>query len=169
MTAALSFIHKLSRMAAIGSGLLLAGLALLIVISVTGRAINQFGIGPVPGDFELVEHGMTAVVLYAMPWCQIQFGHVSVDVLSRHFPRPVSWGISMLSQTGFIILSFFITRQLYLGMTDKWTWMETSMILQMPVWWGYAAVLPASGLWVLSCCTAAWQVACSLQQKEIVQ
>ncbi len=168
MSYAAHFIDRLTRITALLGGGVLLLLVGMTVLSVIGRAINNFGIGPIAGDFELVEHGMVTVIFWALPWCQMRFGHVSVDVLARHFPKQIGWYIALLSQMGFILLSFLISLQLYYGMLDKIAWLETSMILQMPVWWGYAAALPASLLWVVSCIITAWQVGTRQSQEDML-
>ena len=161
MHRAFHLINTIAQIVALLGGTILIALVALTVISVIGRAINAYGLGPIAGDFELVENGMVCVVFCALPWCQLQFGHVRVDILNRHFPMWLSWGISLVSQCGFILLSFFVTKQLTLGMWDKLSWQETSMILQLPIWWGYAAALPAAMLWVISCIAMSWKVACA--------
>ena len=129
-------------------------LAVLTILSVIGRTINAYGFGPIQGDFELVENGTAFVVFCSLPYCQIRFGHVSVDILSRHFPKMISWLINLISQCAMALIAFIITRQLYFGMMDKYQWGETSFILQLPAWWGYAAAFPASILWVIACLSA---------------
>jgi len=93
-------------------------------------------------------------VFCALPYCQMRYGHVSVDILSRRFPILLSWLIAVLSHSAMSVIAFIITRQLYLGMMDKYQWGETTFILQLPAWWGYAAALPASALWLIASLTA---------------
>ena len=57
-------------------------LVALTIMSVAGRTINAYGLGPIMGDFELVEHGTAFVVFCSLPLCQMRYGHVAVDVLS---------------------------------------------------------------------------------------
>lgn len=147
-------IERLARLTALAGGVVLILLSALTIISVIGRTINAYGFGPIQGDFELVENGTAFVVFCSLPYCQIRFGHVSVDVLSRTFPAWLTWAISASSQIGMMIIALIITRQLYYGMMDKYQWGETSFILQLPAWWGYAACLPASLLWALCCVIA---------------
>lgn len=143
-------IEKLTKLFALFGGVMLMLLAGLTILSVIGRTINAYGFGPIQGDFELVENGTAFVVFCALPYCQMRYGHVSVDILSRHFPALLSWLISVLSHGMMSVISFIITRQLYLGMMDKYQWGETTFILQLPAWWGYAAALPASALWLVA-------------------
>ena len=149
-----AFIERLTIIFALAGGMILIALAILTIVSVTGRTINAFGFGPIQGDFELVENGTAFVVFCTLPYCQYRFGHVSVDILARRFPDWLSRTIAILSQAGMAVIAIIITRQLYFGMMDKFQWGETTFILQLPAWWGYAAVLPASLLWVAACLAA---------------
>lgn len=154
-----SRVETASKAAAIIGGIILIGLAGLTILSVIGRTINAYGFGPIPGDFELVENGTAFVVFCAMPYCQMRFGHVSVDILSRRFDLRLSWAISLASHCAMSVIAMIITIQLYHGMMDKYQWGETSFILQLPAWWGYGTVLPASALWVVACLTATAAIA----------
>ena len=145
-----SIIDWLAKQFAKIGGIILLALAVMTVLSVTGRAINAYGFGPIDGDFELIEHGTAFVVFCSLPYCQMRFGHVSVDVLARFFYYPLSWAIALISHIAMSVMAFIIARQLYYGLMDKYSWGETSFIIQFPVWWGYAASLPASILWVCS-------------------
>ena len=148
------YIEKATRLFALAGGAMLILLALLTIISVIGRTINAYGLGPIQGDFELVENGTVFVVFCCLPYCQIRFGHVSVDILARSFPTWLSYLINVISQVGMMVIALIITRQLYFGMMDKYQWGETTFILALPAWWGYALALPASALWVVSCLAA---------------
>lgn len=152
----LSKITNLTRLTALLGGCVLILLAVMTIASVFGRTINAYGFGPIQGDFELVENGTAFVVFCSLPYCQLRFGHVSVDILSRSFPSWLSYSIALISHCGMSLIALIITRQLYFGMMDKYHWGETSFILQLPTWWGYAASLPASGLWVVACLAASF-------------
>ena len=147
-------VERLTKLFALFGGVMLMLLAVLTILSVIGRTINAYGFGPIQGDFELVENGTAFVVFCALPYCQMRYGHVSVDILSRRFPALLSWLIAVLSHGMMSVIAFIITRQLYLGMMDKYQWGETTFILQLPAWWGYAAALPASALWLIASITA---------------
>ena len=150
------YIEKATRLFALAGGAMLILLALLTIISVIGRTINAYGLGPIQGDFELVENGTAFVVFCCLPYCQIHFGHVSVDILARSFPTWLSYLINVISQVGMMVIALIITRQLYFGMMDKYQWGETSFILQLPLWWGYAASFIPSLFWVCTALTASF-------------
>ena len=149
-------IEASAKFFALCGGIMLIFLSLMTIISVFGRTINAYGLGPIQGDFELVEHGTAFVVFCSLPYCQIHFGHVAVDVLARKFPLMISYPIAVISQLGMAVIAIIITRQLYFGLMDKYQWGETSFILQLPLWWGYAASFIPSLFWVCTALTASF-------------
>ena len=63
------YIEKATRLFALAGGAMLILLALLTIISVIGRTINAYGLGPIQGDFELV-NGTAFVVFCCLPYCK---------------------------------------------------------------------------------------------------
>ncbi|MBA5764788.1 TRAP transporter small permease, partial [Vibrio sp. 404] len=50
-------LEALARAMAYGGGLVLVAIAVITVASIIGRALIRLGLGPITGDFELVEAG----------------------------------------------------------------------------------------------------------------
>ena len=55
-------IEASAKFFALCGGIMLILLSAMTIISVFGRTINAYGLGPIQGDFELVEHGTAFVV-----------------------------------------------------------------------------------------------------------
>ena len=51
----MAWIFRSAKWSAIVGGLVLCAITLMSVASITGRALIRVGLGPVPGDFEMVE------------------------------------------------------------------------------------------------------------------
>ena len=136
----------LARFSAMLGGLVLLALIILSVLSITGRALVPIGFGPIPGDFELVQAGTAFGIFCFLPWCQLEGGHVTVDILKRWLGSRVD----ALLAAGFNLLmtlaAAFILWRAYAGMQDKMRYNEVTFILQYPVWWGYAICLPLAAL-----------------------
>ena len=145
----------LSRLLALLGGALLLAITALVVISVSGRALIWAGLGPVPGDFELVEAGTTLAVFCFLPWCQMERGHVSVDVFADQFGPRLNAALGVLFDLAMTVAAGFILWRLWAGMQDKLQYNETTYILQFPVWWSYAVCVPVGTVFVLVC---AWTV-----------
>jgi TRAP-type C4-dicarboxylate transport system permease small subunit len=136
-------------------GAVLVVLALLSVISIAGRALSGLGLGPVPGDFELVEAGAALAVFCFMPWAHLKRGHAEVDLLWRAYPAPLQRLLSITADALMCGLWVLLTWRMGLAMLDYRANSEVTFILQFPVWWGYAAsMVPA----VLGCVAYAWRL-----------
>lgn len=137
----IAWVFRLSKWSAIAGGILLVMLTLMIVASVSGRALLDLGLGPVPGDFELVEIGTAIAVFFFLPWTYLRGGHATVDIVYTHLP---SWGqraVVIFSDLLMLTLWLVLTWRLWEGMLEKREYFESTFILQMPVWWAYALCL----------------------------
>lgn len=154
----------LARFMAIIGGVVLTLLVLVTCVSVAGRMLNtalhgalaqsvmpgladrliEMGVGPLLGDFELVEAGMAFAIFAFLPLCQITGGHASVDVFTSKMPRPVNRAIQLAVDWVFAAVLVLIAWQLFQGLLEKMHYNETTFMLQFPIWWAYAASLFAA-------------------------
>jgi len=123
----------------------------LTVISIIGRGMIFLGLGPIPGDFELVEAGTAFAVLAFMPLCQFHRGHVTVDLFLARLGRRPNAMIDVVANLLMTAAAAVLTWRLYDGMLDKRSYGETSFILQFPIWWSYAASLIGATIFTLVC------------------
>ena len=158
------FMLKLARVMAAAGGFVLTLLIVLTCLSISGRLLNglfhgdmmqsfapgfaewmiAIGIGPINGDFELVEAGVAFAIFAFLPLCQITSGHASVDILVNSFPKQVNSFLRMVTEIVFAAVLVLIAWRLEAGMVSKLNNGETSFLLQFPVWWAYAASLVAA-------------------------
>lgn len=148
--------HKVSLGLAIAGGVLLLALVLLTVLSILGRELAALAflsemLGPIPGDYELIELGMGFAIFAFLPWAHWINAHASVDLLRPLFGKRINLALDMVRDGLMLLFAFFLARQLWLGMLDKQSYEETSFILQIPLWWGYGAGLIGALLFVLIC------------------
>ncbi len=155
------FMMGLAKFMAILGGLVLTAVILMICASVLGRAINTLlhsapvvsilgdfartllntGVGPILGDFELVEAGVAFAIFAFMPFCQITAGHATVDIFTSALSVRVNRAIQMVVDIVFAAVLILIAVQLYEGMLSKMQYRETTFLIRFPVWWAYAAGL----------------------------
>jgi TRAP-type C4-dicarboxylate transport system permease small subunit len=59
----------------------------------------------------------------------------------------------------FVMLAFavLVTWRLFLGMQDKQYYNETTLIAEIPVWWGYAASLVGASGFALVAAVCVWR------------
>ena len=154
-----------ARLMAICGGLVLTLLIVLICISVVGRSLNGLlhgwigsvmpglsawalglGVGPINGDFELVEAGVAFAIFAFLPLCQISAGHASVDIFTAKLPMRINRVLQLGIDVIFAIVLIAIAYQLYNGMLSKQSYGDTTFLLQFPIWWAYAASLSGAVL-----------------------
>ena len=152
-----------ARLMAICGGLVLTVLIVLICISVIGRSLNgllhgwigavmpgisawalDLGVGPINGDFELVEAGVAFAIFAFLPLCKISAGHASVDIFTAKLPTRINRVLQFAIDVIFAVVLIAIAYQLYNGMLSKQRYGDTTFLLQFPIWWAYAASLSGS-------------------------
>jgi TRAP-type C4-dicarboxylate transport system permease small subunit len=166
---------RAARFMSVCGGLVLALLIVLICISVIGRSLNgllhgwfgtvlptvsafllQAGVGPINGDFELVEAGVAFSIFAFLPLCQISGGHASVDIFTSKLPKRAKRFLQMLIDTVFAIVLIVLAYQLYRGMLSKQSYGDTTFLLQFPIWWAYAASLVGAAMAAVISVYVAW-------------
>lgn len=152
-------VERLAFWTAMLGGVVLIAALTITVISIIGRGLIFAGLGPIPGDFELVEAGTAFAVLAFLPLCQFHRGHVTVDLFLARAGRRPNAAIDVISNTLMTAAAAVLTWRLFEGMLDKRSYGETTFILQFPVWWSYAASLLGACVFTLIC---AYTVARSL-------
>jgi TRAP-type C4-dicarboxylate transport system permease small subunit len=115
-----------------------------------------FRIGPVPGDFELVEAFTAFAVFSFLPWCQIRRAHATVDVFTSFLPEKANRIIDLVTEVVMTLVIILIAWRLWHGMMDKVRYSETTFILQYPVWWGFAAAMFAAAIGVIVSLYMTW-------------
>ena len=171
-----SVIRFISRWTALLGGFILIVLTAITVASVSGRALatmanlhdgqgwltplyplmrsigeffTQFGIGPIPGDFELVEVGTAFAIFAFLPWAHFNRGHASVEILANWFPDTMNLVIDVIADLMMFLIAILIAWRHWLGMLDKISYGEVTFILQFPLWWGYAASMFGAVVFVI--------------------
>lgn len=180
-------LKSLSRWLAYAGGLTLSAAALMTVVSILGRALIPVGLGPVPGDFELVELSTAFAVFSFLPWSQINRAQVTVDILVDTFPNRLRIFLGLLGDLAMALAASVIAWRLWLGMGERIPfgsdttrrllalgerpfYPETTYILGMPVWWGYALSMIGAGFFALVCLYTVWRALnWLLQGREEVQ
>lgn len=135
------WVYGLSRVLAWLGGVVLVLISVISVTSILGRALSLVGLGPVPGDFELVEMGTALAVFCFLPWCHLKNGHAFVDILWSVYPAWMQRGLQVLTELLTLVVWSLLIWRMSVAMGDYHGNGETSFILGVPVWWGYAASL----------------------------
>ncbi len=148
-------VYSVSRMLAWFGAFVLALLAVISVVSIIGRSLTFAGLGPVPGDFELVEAGTALAVFCFLPWCHLKRAHADVAMLWHAYPPAMRRFLFVLIEVLTLVVWCLLVWRMGLAMLEYRDNNEVTFILQMPVWWGYAAsLLPG----LFGCVVYAWRL-----------
>lgn len=148
-------IYDVSRVMAWFGGFVLSLVAVVSVSSIAGRSLSGFGLGPVPGDFELVEAGTALAVFCFLPWCHLRRSHADVGMFWNIYPAPLQRFLKVATDALMLAVWLLLVWRMGVAMLEYRSNGEVSFILQMPVWWGYAAsMLPA----LLGCVVYFWRL-----------
>ena len=160
-------LYRVTEAVAVLGGLVLVALTMLTVWSIIGRQIASTDwlrdlpvlslAGPVTGDFELVELGCAVAVFAFLPYCQIVGGNVLVDFFTAKASPRTKALLAMLGDAVFTLIAATLTWRLVLGGEDLQRYGETTMVLRVPVWWGYVPAVAALVLLTLVCAYTTWR------------
>jgi TRAP-type C4-dicarboxylate transport system permease small subunit len=120
-----------------------AAVALLVVTSVSARALID---RPIPGDVELTQFGIALCISLCLPWCQLRSANIVVDFFTQHLPVA---RIRLLDGVGALLVALMCALLAWrtgVGALAVREAQETSMILELPMWWAYASLAPGLAL-----------------------
>lgn len=167
-------VDVLARLMAYGGGVVLLAISAMTVVSIVGRAGIGVGLGPVPGDYELVANGCALAVFSFLPYCQLKRGHVTVDILTDHFPARLRAVTGLLGDMLISLAALVVLRQLWFGFAEKFPYgsdalrevlgmgykpfyPETTYELEIPVWMPYGFALLGAAMFALVALYTVWR------------
>lgn len=128
---------------ALAGGFVLLAIVVLTCVSIAGRALVPLNIGasPIRGIYDITEIGMAAAVFGFLPLTQYREAHARVDLFQSSMPKAMNLLLDLVFNGVMCVVALVGTYRLYLGMLDKQSYGETTLIAQIPVWQGYALSL----------------------------
>ncbi len=144
-----NLVEAFAKYLAILGGLVLCLIALMVLISIVGRAGIPIGFSSIKGDFELVEVGTAFAILAFMPFAQLNRSHAAVSFFTEKLGKFANQTIDFIVDIFMLIIASILAWRLTLGTIEKYNNGEVSFILQFPLWFAYASALIALYIWVL--------------------
>ncbi|WP_191285846.1 TRAP transporter small permease [Aliiroseovarius zhejiangensis] len=163
-----------SRWMAYSGGAILVAIALTTVVSIIGRTLSGLGLGPVKGDYEIVEMGCAVAVFAFMPWCQLKRGHVTVDIFISKLPDRMQAILGLIGDLFLTGAAFIILWRLWLGfgekfpfgseglraalgMGDKPFFPESTYELEIPLWIPFGLCLIGAAFFLIVAAYSVWR------------
>jgi TRAP-type C4-dicarboxylate transport system permease small subunit len=139
-------LHRAAEGLALFGGAVLVAITLMSVASIAGR---WFVGKPLLGDFELVQIGAAVATASFLPFTQLQRNNIIVDFFTVKLNPSLQ---AMLDTFGSVLLAAMLALLAWrtaAGAIAVKASGETSMIMGVPVWYGYALMVPGLVLTVL--------------------
>ncbi|MEM9437787.1 MAG: TRAP transporter small permease [Pseudomonadota bacterium] len=161
-------VEALARWLAYAGGIFLVAIALITVASIIGRWINTGPIRSIAGDYELVEAGVGIAVFAFLPWCQLNRGHVTVDIFTNALPGRGRSFTALMGDVLITVSAFVVMWRFYLGFGEKFPFFseawrdrlsmgfkpffpETTYELEIQVWIPFGlALIGAAAFFIVS-------------------
>lgn len=129
-----------ARVFALMGGAVLTGLTLLSLYSILMR--NLVG-SPIMGDWELVQMGCAVAIAACFPMCQMRNGHIIVDFFTQRVHKSTRKRLDGFGALILAVMMALLAWRTTIGALDAKTNHETSMIMELPTWLGYALMVPS--------------------------
>ncbi len=135
----MKFLHLVAKACAALAGLILTAITLITCVSLLGR--NTIG-KTLVGDYELTAFVAGAAVALFMPLCQFQRQHIIVDFFTA---RASAGAIRWFDRFGALLMAllmFALSWRTTVGGISSFRSDSSTMMLGLPEWWAYAAMVP---------------------------
>lgn len=131
----------LARATALLGGVVLMVIILLACVSIVGRSV---GLGEIRGTYEILEAGVAFAIFCFFPICQMYGGHATVDVFTSGLRPRALQGLRAFWEVVMAAIIVLLSWRLFGGLERYFGNGETTLFLQFPLWWSYAASFAAS-------------------------
>ncbi len=136
-------LQTLAKLCAVLAGVLLTVITLMTCVSLMGR--NSVG-WTIVGDVELSAFVAGAAVALFLPWCQVKRGNIMVDFFTARASARTRNGLDRFGALLLAAVMALMAWRTGLGGLNAWASKSGSMMMGLPEWWVYAAMVPALAL-----------------------
>jgi TRAP-type C4-dicarboxylate transport system permease small subunit len=132
--------------ALLGGAILVA----LILMTATSATLNLTVGRPFPGDFEIVKHGVAIAVFAFLPYCQLTYSNITVDIFTERMGVRTKSAMVFLSSLIAIAFAILLLRQMWLGMIDYIRYPEYMVSVPIALWTAFPPALASLVLLVVA-------------------
>lgn len=152
-----ALLHGLARLfAALGGGVALAVAAMTVTSIVLRSLLSR----PISGDVELTQLGIALAISLCLPWAQLHGANIIVDFFTQKLPERANRRLDAVGALLLAAMCALLSWRTSVGALSVREAGETSMILDLPMWWVYASLAPGLALTALIALVQAWRGAC---------
>ncbi len=139
-------LDTLARLCAVLAGLLLTVITLMTCASLVGRNTTGWTIN---GDIEISAFAAGAAIALFLPLCQVRRGNIIVDFFTTRARASTQAALDRLGAALLAAAMGLMAWRTAVGGISAFKSQAGSMMLGVPEWWVYAAIVPALALTAL--------------------
>ena len=140
------WLERPLRWVALAGGAMLFAIMLLVSWAVFARYVLN---DPILGDTELVQIGMSIVVMLAIPYAALKGAHIRVDILDRPLGALGRFLGDVFARVLGIYVLFLLVRKALDKAFDAYEYEDVTNMIELPVWIAYAAIVAGMGLFAV--------------------
>jgi TRAP-type C4-dicarboxylate transport system permease small subunit len=150
-----SHVDRFVKAWAIGGGLFILAIVFVTTANVGlfafDRAVRPFGgsIPGLPGYEDFVSLAVSCAALMFFPFCQLQRGHVAVDVFTEKLPKHLRRGLDRAWSAAASLLALFLAYWMLLGLLESRSDGALSPVIGWPLWPFYLPGILSLLLWAV--------------------
>ena len=152
-TPVLRVLELAAKACAVAAGVLLTAITLLTCVSLIGR--NTTG-QTIVGDFELSGAAAGAAIALFLPWCQLTRGNIIVDFFTARASARTNDLLDRFGAVLFALSLALLTWRTSIGGLNAWNTHSSTMMIGLPEWIIYCAMVPPMALCVAIGVAQAW-------------
>lgn len=140
------WVEPLLKVVALLGGIMLFAVMLLVSVAVYYRyQLND----PILGDTELVQIGMSLVVMMAMPYVTFNSAHIRVDVLDPVLGCKGRFLGDVFARSVSCFVLWLLIRKTFAKTLEAIEYDDVTNMIELPLWIPYGAITIGFGLSVL--------------------
>lgn len=132
-------LNRLAIAFAYAGGVIVAFVGIMSAISIIGRSTMG---KPIVGDFELVEFGTAVAGSLFLAYCQTSYGHIVVDIFTLRVSNRTREWLDRFGSLLMAVMFFAVGWRTVVGGVDMFHTHDTTMLMGVPIWIGYAGTVP---------------------------
>ena len=141
-----ALVRRLATWFALAGGAIACVVGILTVTSIAGRALLS---RPIQGDVELTQFGIAFAIALFLPWAQLRGSNIIVDFFTQRARAPTIARLDAIGSLLLAAMAALLAWRAAAGALAVRAAHESTMILELPMWWSYAVLAPGLALTAL--------------------
>lgn len=142
-------------------------LVALVLLTATSAVLNLLIGKPILGDFELTKHGVAIAAFSFLPYCQLTYSNVTVDVFTERASERAKAMMVLLASLIAAVFSVILFRQMWFGMNDYMTYREAMVSIPIKLWTAFPPALVSLALLFVASLITAGEAVTGIRAKKL--